>query len=94
MGKEYDFSKGTRGPVLDTSGKERVAIWLDSEVLEYFCAKAGKQGTGYQGLINRTLRDAMHSERPSHNGAAPHEAAPHDDDPAKQIDTAQVIGQS
>lgn len=59
MRKEYDFSKGQRGPVLSTEGKTRVPIWLDDEVYAFFCARAQSLGRGYQGLINEASKEAM-----------------------------------
>jgi len=54
--KEYDFSKGKRGAVIDSPGKTRITIMLDDDLIEYFRAKAEAQGTGYQTMINATLR--------------------------------------
>jgi uncharacterized protein (DUF4415 family) len=57
--KEYDFSKAKRGAVIPSKGKTRITIMLDDDVLEYFRAKADDEGTGYQTLINATLRAAV-----------------------------------
>jgi hypothetical protein len=54
--KEYDFSKGKRGAVIDSPGKTRITIMLDDDLIEYFRAEAEAQGTGYQTMINATLR--------------------------------------
>ena len=40
--------------------KKRINIFLDSETLEYFKARAG--GRGYQTLINETLKQSMQAE--------------------------------
>lgn len=56
MRKEYDFSKGKRGAVIASPGKTRITIMLDDDLIEYFRAKAEAQGTGYQTMINATLR--------------------------------------
>ena len=56
MRKEYDFSKGRRGPVLASPGKTRITIMLDDEVLEFFRNRAESVGSGYQTLINAELR--------------------------------------
>jgi len=32
--REYDFSKGKRGAVIATTGKTRITIYLDDDVLE------------------------------------------------------------
>jgi len=59
MDKEYDFSKGKRGPIIDPTGKTRITIMLDDDVIAYFRDEAEAQGTGYQTMINATLRDAI-----------------------------------
>ena len=55
MKKEYDFSKATRGAVLPTTGKTRITLYLDNEVLEHFRDLSEKTGRGYQTLINEAL---------------------------------------
>ncbi|MDB5971621.1 MAG: hypothetical protein JWQ90_4071 [Hydrocarboniphaga sp.] len=59
MRKEYDFSKGVRGPVLPSKGKTRITIMLDSDVIEAFREKAEAEGVGYQTAINEALRGAL-----------------------------------
>jgi len=45
MRREYDFSKGKRGPVLKTPpGKTRITIRLDNEVLNWFRAQVHAAG--------------------------------------------------
>jgi uncharacterized protein (DUF4415 family) len=61
MRKEYDFSKGKRGPVIPPTGKTRITIMLDDDVIEYFRAKAEADGTGYQAMINSALRASLPS---------------------------------
>jgi uncharacterized protein (DUF4415 family) len=56
MKKEYDFSKGKRGAVIPTTGKTRITIYLDDEVLERFKVQSEKTGKGYQTLINEALK--------------------------------------
>ncbi len=58
MKKEYDFSKGRRGPVCPPSpSKTRVTIRLDNDILTWFKAKVNEAGGGnYQTMIN----DALH----------------------------------
>ena len=57
MKREYDFSRGKRGPVLKPApGKSRITIRLDNEVLDWFRAQAHAAGGGnYQSLINAAL---------------------------------------
>jgi uncharacterized protein (DUF4415 family) len=43
--------------VREKLGKRKVSIMLDNAVIDFFKAKAG--GSGYQTLINATLREAM-----------------------------------
>ena len=59
MRKEYDFSKAKRGAVIPSKGKTRITIMLDDDVIEYFRSKAESEGTGYQTMINATLRVAL-----------------------------------
>ena len=40
-----------------SSGKVRVNIYLDAEIVEYFKTQAG--GRGYQTLINETLKESI-----------------------------------
>jgi len=55
MKKEYDFSRGKRGPVLSTRGKTRITIYLDNATLERFKVESERTGKGYQTLINEVL---------------------------------------
>ena len=67
MKKEYDFSKGRRGPVLRVPpGKTRVTIRLDDDILEWFRQQVDDAGGGnYQTLINEVLREFMQGRRES-----------------------------
>ena len=58
---EYDFSRGRRGPVVPPpSGKTRITIRLDHDILEWFKNKVHEAGGGnYQTLINQALREYM-----------------------------------
>ncbi len=64
MKREYDFSRGKRGPVLRTSpGKTRITIRLDDDVLQWFRNQVHKAGGGsYQTLINNALRSFIVSQ--------------------------------
>jgi hypothetical protein len=59
MKKEYDFSRARRGPVIPQSGKTRITIYLDDDILEAFRDRAESAGRGYQTLINDALRDHL-----------------------------------
>jgi len=63
MKKNYDFSKGTRGPVVTVPpGKTRITIRLDDDILDWFRNEAHAAGGGnYQTLINAALREHMSS---------------------------------
>jgi uncharacterized protein (DUF4415 family) len=58
MRSEYDFSKAKRGPVVRVpTGKTRITIRLDDDVLAWFRKQVHKAGGGsYQSLINDALR--------------------------------------
>lgn len=59
MSHEHDFSKGKRGAIAPfTTGKTRITIRLDDEVLGWFRAQVHAAGGGnYQSLINLALRE-------------------------------------
>lgn len=59
MRKEYDFSKGKRGPVIPVpKGKTRITIRLDEDVVGWFKDQVDRAGGGnYQTLINSALRE-------------------------------------
>jgi len=59
MRKEYDFSKAKRGPVVKPSGKTRITINLDNDIIESFREKGDETGRGYQTLINEALREYL-----------------------------------
>jgi uncharacterized protein (DUF4415 family) len=59
MKKELNFSNGKRGAVVPTTGKTRITIYLDDEVLRRFKAESEKTGMGYQTLINDALAKVL-----------------------------------
>ena len=59
MKKEYDFTKGKRGPVIRPRGKTRITIHLDDDPLEAFRDRADAEGRGYQTMINEALREHL-----------------------------------
>ena len=63
MKKEYDFTKGKRGPVLRQPGKTRITIYLDNRVLAAFRDRADAAGRGYQTMINDALQDYLGRSR-------------------------------
>jgi uncharacterized protein (DUF4415 family) len=65
MKREYDFSKGKRGPVVPPApGKTTITIRLDNEVLDHFRRQVHEMGGGnYQTLINDALREHVRGTR-------------------------------
>jgi len=65
MKQEYDFSKGQRGAVVSApTGKTRVTIRLDDDLLNWFRDEVDRMGGGnYQSLINLALRDFVGRSR-------------------------------
>ena len=59
MKREYDFSKGKRGPVAKATGKTRITINIDDDVIAEFRKAGDESGTGYQTLINAALREYL-----------------------------------
>ena len=59
MKREYDFTNGTRGPVIRQRGKTRITIHIDDDVLEVFRERADGAGRGYQTMINEALREHL-----------------------------------
>jgi uncharacterized protein (DUF4415 family) len=61
MKKEYDFSRGKRGPVVRVPPeKVRVTIRLDKDILDWFRRQVDDAGGGnYQTVINDALRDVV-----------------------------------
>jgi len=56
MKKMYEFSKGKRGAVVPATGKTRITIYLDDQIVKQFKAQSEKTGKGYQTLINDALQ--------------------------------------
>lgn len=65
MRKNYDFSESKRGPVVKQTGKTRITIYLDDDVIAAFREKGEKLGRGYQTLINDALKKTLSSEQPA-----------------------------
>lgn len=67
MHNEYDFSDAKRAKDvphlarLQVEAKNRtvVTLMLDDDVFQELTAKAENEGTDYQALLNRTLREAL-----------------------------------
>jgi uncharacterized protein (DUF4415 family) len=61
MKREYDLSKGKRGPVFPVAPEKiRITIRLDRDIVDQFRDKVRKAHRGnYQTLINDALRDYL-----------------------------------
>jgi len=64
MKKEYDFSKGKRGPVIPPKpNKTRITIRLDNDIINWFKNKVHQAGGGnYQSMINEALHKYIEEE--------------------------------
>lgn len=62
MKKEYNFKNAKRGQVVPQKGKTRITIYLDTDILEEFRARADEAGYGYQTMINEALRKYLEKE--------------------------------
>jgi Arc/MetJ family transcription regulator len=67
MKKEYDFSRGIRGPVVPVPpGKTRITIRIDDDLLNWFRRRVHAAGGGnYQTLMNQALREYVSREKES-----------------------------
>lgn len=65
MKKEYNFSKGKRGPVVPApKGKTRITIRIDDDILNWFRSEVDAAGGGsYQTLINNALREYITNQQ-------------------------------
>ena len=65
MRKEYDFSKGKRGPAVPGQpGKTRITVRVDHDIVEWFKEQVHLAGGGnYQTLMNHALRDYMNDAK-------------------------------
>jgi len=64
MKAEYDFSKGERGAVIPQTGKTRLTIYIDDEILEAFREMADSAGIGYQTMMNQALQEYLAKSKP------------------------------
>jgi uncharacterized protein (DUF4415 family) len=59
MKAEYDFSEAKRGAVIPQTGKTRITIYIDDDVLETFRSRSDAAGKGYQTIMNEALREYL-----------------------------------
>jgi metal-responsive CopG/Arc/MetJ family transcriptional regulator len=59
--REYDFSRGKRGPIIPVPrGKTRITIRLDKDLIDWFRSQVEAAGGGnYQTLINSALKNCV-----------------------------------
>ena len=57
--EEYDFENAKQGPIAKlSSGKTRITIRIDTDILNWFREQVHKQGGGnYQTKMNEALRE-------------------------------------
>jgi uncharacterized protein (DUF4415 family) len=57
--EEYDFTRGVQGAVVSVpTGKTRITIRIDDDILDWFRQRVEQQGGGnYQTMMNVALRD-------------------------------------
>ena len=63
MKAEYDFSQAKRGSVIPQTGKTRITIYIDNDVLEAFRERGDAAGKGYQTMMNEALRQYLEEEK-------------------------------
>jgi len=56
MREEYDFSKSERGKFYNPNAKNNLPVYLDTEVLDYFSAKAKSKGVELNHMLNDLLK--------------------------------------
>ena len=64
MKAEYDFSQANRGAVIPQTGKTRITIYIDDDVLETFRERSDAAGKGYQTMMNEALRAYLNKVKP------------------------------
>ncbi len=56
MREEYDFSKGERGKFYKPNATMNLPVYLDTDVLDYFSAKAKAKGIELNAMVNDLLK--------------------------------------
>ena len=81
MKREYDLSKGKRGPVIPLPPeKMRITIRLDREIVDHFRERVRKARRGnYQTLINDALREYLRRPGLARQAGAEVRSAPHEE---------------
>jgi uncharacterized protein (DUF4415 family) len=63
MKAEHDFGQGKRGAIIPQTGKTRITIYIDDDVLETFRQRGDAAGKGYQTAMNEALREYLDKAR-------------------------------
>ncbi len=64
MKAEYDFDNAKRGAIIPQTGKTRITIYIDDDVLESFRERSDAAGKGYQTMMNQALREFLAKTQP------------------------------
>jgi uncharacterized protein (DUF4415 family) len=56
---EQDLSQAKHGAVIPQTGKTRITIYIDDDVLETFRERSDAAGKGYQTIMNEALREYL-----------------------------------
>jgi hypothetical protein len=67
MKAEYDFNQAKRGAIIPQTGKTRITIYIDDDVLDTFRTQADSAGKGYQTIMNEALREYLNKAKPPLN---------------------------
>lgn len=59
MKAEYDFSQANRGAIVPQTGKTRITIYIDDDILKTFRERGDSAGKGYQTIMNEALREYL-----------------------------------
>jgi uncharacterized protein (DUF4415 family) len=59
MKAKYDFRQAKRGSIIPQTGKTRITIYIDDDVLEAFRERSDSAGKGYQTMMNEALREYL-----------------------------------
>ena len=59
MKAEYNFSNAKRGAIIPQTGKTRITIYIDDDILEAFRERGDAAGKGYQTMMNEALREYL-----------------------------------
>ena len=59
MKAEYGLDQAKRGSIVPQTGKTRIAIYIDDDVLEAFRDRSDAAGKGYQTIMNQAFREFL-----------------------------------